>query len=83
MVTPNGGTIRQIGVVSETPGWSLEVYVTNKAEPQNMGDWTFKTGTNAEKRNRLDVSNAKHYLVLVADTGGKRVRINGIQFFQK
>ena len=30
----------------------------------------------------LDVDDAKHYLVLVADTGNETVRLNEIQVFQ-
>jgi hypothetical protein len=82
LVTPNPGNYKSIGVITETPGWSLEIYYSNKSSPQSMDDWTFKTSTNAERRNKLDVDDAKHYLVLVADTGGKTVRVHEIQVFQ-
>jgi hypothetical protein len=84
MVTPNAGSFTKIGVITATPGWSLEIYYTNKSEPGGIssGDWRQRAATNAERTNRFGVSDAKHYLVWVADTAGKRVRINEIQVYQ-
>jgi hypothetical protein len=84
MVTPQAGTIGNIAVITDTDGWSLEVYKSNKDNPGGLGsgDWQQRTATNAEKRNKFSVPDAKHYLVWVAETAGKRVRINEIQVFQ-
>jgi hypothetical protein len=82
MVTPGPGTYKRIAVITETPNWSVDVYYSDKADPQSMGDWTFSSDGIADRRNRFAVRDAKHYLVLVADTGNKRVRINEVQLFQ-
>jgi hypothetical protein len=83
MVTPRAGDWNAVGVVTETPGWSVTVYETDVASPESMDDWTFKTSTNAGRNDKLDVDDARHYLVFVTSTGGETVRINEIQLFQE
>ncbi|MFL5779914.1 MAG: hypothetical protein ACJ760_01235 [Thermoleophilaceae bacterium] len=81
MVTPNPGTYKAIRVVTETPGWSLEIYYSNADSPSSRDDWTFKSSTNAERSEKFSVPDAKHYWVLVADPAGT-ARINEIQVYQ-
>jgi hypothetical protein len=79
------GQYKAIGVITETPGWSLEIYYTKKANPGGVssGDWTQVAATNAERQNKFDVpKDAKRLLVWIADAGGETVRINEIQLFE-
>ncbi|MFL5782117.1 MAG: hypothetical protein ACJ760_12460 [Thermoleophilaceae bacterium] len=80
MVTPNPGTYKAIRVVTETPGWGLEIYYSNVDSPSSRDDWIFKYSTNAEPSEKFKVPDAKHYWVLVADPAGT-ARINEIQVF--
>jgi hypothetical protein len=81
MITPNPGTYKYVGVVTETPGWALEIYYSNVDSPSSKADWTFKSSTNAERSEKFRVPDAKHYWVLVADPAGT-ARINEIQVYQ-
>jgi hypothetical protein len=84
-IDPGPDGFRQIGVVTTTPGWSLEVYFSTSIDPSGYPspDWQSVGSTNATGKDVLDLDGAartaKHYLVWVAHTGGKRVRINEIQ----
>jgi hypothetical protein len=84
MVTPHGGTWGAIGVISDESDWSLDVYYTDESEPGSLdsGDWKQKVSTNAEKRNKFSVPDARHYLVLVVAPAGT-AGINEIQLYQK
>lgn len=84
MVTPSSGTWEAIRVITDKPGWSLEIYYTKKDDPGGVhdGDWRQHDATNAEQANKFSVPDAKHYLVLVADPAGT-ARINEIQLYQK
>ncbi|HKP91105.1 MAG TPA: hypothetical protein VJT75_14145 [Thermoleophilaceae bacterium] len=85
MVTPSPGDYRAVGIITETPGWSLQIWRTNVDSPGGLesGDWA-QAGIRdpVGRRAKLSVKDAKHYLVWVVDTAGKRVRINEIQVFQ-
>lgn len=88
-VDPPPYTYRRIGILSATPGWSLEVYYTTKTSPAGYPspDWKPVGSTNATGKDDLpldgEARHAKHYLVWVANTGGKHVRINEIQLMEK
>jgi hypothetical protein len=85
MVTPNPGTFHAVGIITETPGWALELWYSDVASPGGLdgGDWKPAAAQDpTEQRNKLKVRDAKHYLVWIADTAGKTVRINEIQVFQ-
>jgi hypothetical protein len=84
MVSPSAGNYRSLAVVTDTPGWTLEIYWSNAATPGGppSGDWSQAAFVNpASRRSRWKVPDAKHYLVWVADAAGKRVRVNEIQLF--
>jgi hypothetical protein len=86
MVTAQPGTFGAIGVITQTPGWSLEVFYSDEAAPGGLGsgDWLQAASVNpVDRREKLSVPDAEHYLVWVTDTTGKRVRINEIQLFQR
>jgi hypothetical protein len=84
MVSPSAGNYRALAVVTDTPGWTLEIYWSNAAEPGGplSGDWSQAAFVNpASRRSKWKVPDAKHYLVWVADAAGGRVRVNEIQLF--
>jgi hypothetical protein len=86
MVTPSAGDFRAIAVVTDTPGWVLEIYWSRADEPggPGSGDWSQAAFVNpTSRRSRWKVPRAKHYLVWVAGTAGKRVRVNEIRLFER
>lgn len=88
-VDPGPDGFGRIGVISSTPGWSLQVYFTTATDPSGYpgSDWKPVGSTNANGKDDFDLNGsartAKHYLVWVADTDGKRVRVNEIQLMRK
>jgi hypothetical protein len=85
MVTPQAGDYRAIAVITETPGWTVEIWYTNADPTGGPGSGGWKQGPTQDpvgRRPKLKVPDAKHYLVWVTDTVGKRVAINEIQVFQ-
>lgn len=84
-VTPVSGDWRRIAVITDTPGWTLEVYWSKARAPGGpaSGDWNQAVFVSpASRRSRWKVPDARHYLVWVADPAGGRVRVNEIQLFR-
>jgi hypothetical protein len=85
MVTPSAGDYRALAVVTDTPGWTLEVYWSKATDPGGLasGDWSQAAFVSpASRHSKWRVPDAKHYLVWVADADGKRVRVNEIRLFR-